>query len=267
MRILPWIFRSSLRTVALSIVVSTGIAKGEVNHHPAKVEKDVYVSITRSIQSVKETFETVTSQTHLTFTYDEYQVDLSRQVKLKKGQIILRELLSVITAQTGLRFTLNKKLIIVTPSPAVSINNHAVADIPVKGNIRDTAGNPMAGANITIRGTKKTVQSDSSGNFSLDAPSNAVLIITFSGYSQVESPVNGRQNVDIVMNQIPKALNEVVVFGYQTHKRGDVTGAISIIDVSGVSRQPVGFVEQGLQGKAAGVRVTQSSGQPGDGMA
>ncbi|HEY2350588.1 MAG TPA: TonB-dependent receptor, partial [Puia sp.] len=116
-------------------------------------------------------------------------------------------------------------------------------------------------------GTKKTVQSDSSGNFSLDAPSNAVLIITFSGYSQVEIPVNGRQNVDIVMNQIPKALNEVVVFGYQTHKRGDVTGAISIIDVSGVSRQPVGFVEQGLQGKAAGVRVTQSSGQPGDGMA
>ena len=98
-------------------------------------------------------------------------------------------------------------------------------------------------------------------------PLNGILIVSFSGYRQSQFPVNGRENINIVLNLDSKTLNEVVVFGYQNQKRSDVTGAVSVVDVSSVSRQPVGFVDQGLQGVAAGVRVTQSTGQPGDGVA
>ena len=264
---LPRFSRASLGAVIFLLYISFGTVRAEVNHTVPDGDKDIYVSITKTVQSLKEIFEIVTRQTRLSFTYDENEVDLTQQLKLTAGKINLRDLLSSVTAQTGLRFTVTEKLIVVLPSPVISVERNIVKAVPVTGSIRDSSGNPMAGATIAIKGTKKTVQSDTSGRFSLDAPEDAVLVITYSGYKPVEVPINGRQNVEVVLNQLSQSLNEVVVFGYQTHKRTDVTGAISIIDVSGVSKQPVGFVDQGLQGKAAGVRVTQSSGQPGDGMA
>ena len=259
--------RVNLRTALMFIFLTIGSVRGHANHGSDKLEKDIYISINRTVQTVRETFESVTNQAHLTFTYDENEVDLKVKVKLKTGQIILRDLLASITQQTGLKFTLNNKLIIVNSPAAISANMYISKANPVKGNIQDSSGNPMAGATINIKGTKNNTITDSSGNFYLDAPADAVLIITFAGYKIIEMPVQGRHNLNIVMDQVSKSMNEVVVFGYQTQKLADVTGAVSIVDVGGLSKQPVGFVDQALQGKAAGVRVTQSSGQPGDGLA
>src|ERR1700676_3092781 len=137
----------------------------------------------------------------------------------------------------------------------ISIRNESkTKNNPVKGNIKDVNSDPMVGATVSLKGTKTTVQTDSSGDFIIDAPANGILVISFSGYKQTQFPVNGRPNLNIVLHIDSKNLNEVVVIGYQSQKRSDVTGAVSIVDVSGVSRQPVGFVDQGLQGKAAGVR-------------
>ena len=258
-------FRLKLKTVNLLLLLAIGTETAPAGPLIAGSDKNITVSIARPIQTVRETFEMVTSQTRLVFTYDESEVDLNRQVKLNTGSVSLRDLLNSITAQTGLKFTVNKKLIIVTRGAVIA--PRAVRDTLVNGVVRDSSGNPLAGATVNIKGSRKSVVTDTAGNFSLEVPDDAVLVISFSGYREVEMPVLGRQNLDIVLNQLSRSMSEVVVYGYQSQKRADVTGAISIIDVSGVSKQPVGFLDQGLQGKAAGVRVTQSSGQPGDGMA
>ncbi|MDP9042910.1 MAG: TonB-dependent receptor plug domain-containing protein, partial [Bacteroidota bacterium] len=253
---------------ALAILIfTTGIVRGEVSYFKLNGDKNIYISIQKTSQTVGEVFETVSNQSHLNFAYDEKEIDLSRVLRFNKGEFLLNELLSDITSQTGLHFTFNKKLIIVTLADTYTGKNPDARINPVKGNIKDVNGDPMAGATVSVKGTKTTVQTDSSGDFIIDAPANGILIVSFSGYRQSQFPVNGRENLNIVLNLDSKILNEVVVFGYQNQKRSDVTGAVSIVDVSGVSRQPVGFVDQGLQGMAAGVRVTQSTGQPGDGVA
>jgi len=240
-------FRLKLKTVNLLLLLAIGTETAPAGPLIAGSDKNITVSIARPIQTVRETFEMVTSQTRLVFTYDESEVDLNRQVKLNTGSVSLRDLLNSITAQTGLKFTVNKKLIIVTRGAVIA--PRAVRDTLVNGVVRDSSGNPLAGATVNIKGSRKSVVTDTAGNFSLEVPDDAVLVISFSGYREVEMPVLGRQNLDIVLNQLSRSMSEVVVYGYQSQKRADVTGAISIIDVSGVSKQPVGFLDQGLQGK------------------
>ncbi len=259
--------RIAWKPLLVIMILLNGSARGELFNIRHNNDINIYISIQKTSQTVREVFETVSSQSHLNFAYDENQVDLSQELKFNRGQIILSDLLSSITAQTGLQFTINKKLIIVTSPLIHTGKNESYKNAPVRGNIKDANGDPLAGATVNIKGTSTNVLTDSMGNFIIDAPVNGILVFSFSGYRQSELHIDGKDNVLIVLANDTRNLNEVVVFGYQNQKKADVTGAVSIIDVSGVSKQPVGFVDQGLQGKAAGVRVTQSTGQPGDGMA
>ena len=138
--------------------------------------------------------------------------------------------------------------------------------IPVKGIVRDAKGIPLSGATVNVKGTKTSVQTDAGGNFSLSIPEDAILIISFVGYISQEISVNGRTDLQINIEELSKSMNEVVVIGYQTQRRSELTGAVSVVDVSGLSKLPVGGVDQALQGKASGVRITQSTGQPGEGV-
>ena len=138
--------------------------------------------------------------------------------------------------------------------------------ITVKGIVQDAKGIPLSGATVNVKGTKTSVQTNADGNFSLSIPEDAILIISFVGYVSQEISVNGRTDLQINMEELSKSMNEVVVIGYQTQRRSDLTGAVSIVDISGLSKLPVGGVDQALQGKASGVRITQSTGQPGEGV-
>ena len=108
---------------------------------------------------------------------------------------------------------------------------------------------------------------DASGKFVLNVPDSGVLVISYIGYKTEEIAVNGRSELIVNIQELNKGLDEVVVIGYQSQKRSDLTGAVAVVNVNDVARLPVATVEQGLQGQAAGLRVTQSTGQPGEGVA
>lgn len=140
----------------------------------------------------------------------------------------------------------------------------AQESITVEGTITETGtGMPIPGANILEKGTENGVMSDFDGNYSIEVPEDAVLKISFIGYASKQIQVNGRNQLDIVMENEASALEEVVVVGYGTQRKKDLTGSVSVVSTKDFEQQPVSRVDQVLQGRASGVQVTQAGGAPG----
>ena len=134
----------------------------------------------------------------------------------------------------------------------------------IKGKITDNKGEPLTNVSIVVKGTSKGVTTDANGNFSIEVPDdNAVLIISFVGFEQREIPVKGESNIDISLIPASTQLNDVVVVGYGTAKKATLTGAVSSIKGSEITKSPAINVSNDLVGKVPGLIVTQPSGEPG----
>lgn len=133
----------------------------------------------------------------------------------------------------------------------------------VTGSVKDETGAPLPGASVLVKGTTSGTITDLEGNFSLEVSSGAVLVISYLGYSTKEIAVGEQANLSVQLEPESSQLNEIVVVGYGTQKRSDVTGAIGSVKQEsfnkGVITNPVDL----LQGKVAGVNITSTSGEPG----
>ena len=147
-----------------------------------------------------------------------------------------------------------------------SISLMVVDDVTVTGKIISSMGEPLVGATIKLRNSGIAKSTDANGNFSIKVPENAVLVISFIGFKEQEIALQGKTELIITLEPIFESLNEVVVIGYSTQKKKDLTGSVSIINSKDISSIPVGGIGQIMQGKAAGVAITQSSGAPGEGI-
>jgi TonB-linked SusC/RagA family outer membrane protein len=125
-------------------------------------------------------------------------------------------------------------------------------------------GNPLAGAQVSVKGTSIGTLTAGDGAYQITAPSpQDTLVFTFIGYQRQEVPINGRSVVDVTMPQQVLALQQIVVVGYGTQRKRDVTGAVSTVQGNTLQQTPTPSVSQTLQGKVAGVQVTPASGAPG----
>ena len=137
--------------------------------------------------------------------------------------------------------------------------------VNVSGTITDDAGQPLPGVNVVEKGTTNGTSSDANGKYTLNVEDNAVLVFSFIGYVTQEIPVSNQTVVDITMTPDVKSLNEVVVVGYGTQEKKDLTGSVSSIDSELLASRQSLQVSDALQGTMAGVTVTRSDGQPGGG--
>lgn len=141
-----------------------------------------------------------------------------------------------------------------------------VSDIKVTGKVTDATGESLIGASISIKNGKMLAITDVNGIFNVTVPENATLLVSYIGYQTQEVAVGGRTQINVVLKEAAGNLNEVVVVGYTTQKKKDLTGAVSLVSSKDINGLPVGGVDQILQGKAAGVAVTENTGAPGDGI-
>jgi len=136
--------------------------------------------------------------------------------------------------------------------------------IVVTGTVRDENGETLPGVSIKIKGAAGGASTDVSGRFSISVPdANSTLIFTYVGYTALEVPVGGRTSLNVVLKESSTALTEVVVIGYGTQSKGNVTGSIAKITSENIEERPIARVEQALQGQMAGVAVRTTSGAPG----
>jgi TonB-linked SusC/RagA family outer membrane protein len=147
-----------------------------------------------------------------------------------------------------------------------SVSAQNVDDLNVSGLITDrTTGEPLIGVSVLVKGTTYGVSSDENGKYSINVTKGKTLVISYVGYNKQEIPAN-RTKIDISLEEDAKLLSEVVVVGYGTMKRSDLTGSVVSVTADDISKSVNTSLDQALQGRAAGVLVTQNSGAPGGGI-
>ncbi|WP_051234387.1 SusC/RagA family TonB-linked outer membrane protein [Flavobacterium denitrificans] len=142
-------------------------------------------------------------------------------------------------------------------------SNFITAQVKISGVVSDDKGLTIPGANISVVGTKTTASTDFDGKYTIDAPANGTLLVSFIGFDSQKIAIGGRTKINITLQSSSEDLKEVVVIGYGTQKKKDVNGAISSVKSTDIENLKQVSIDQMLQGKAAGVSVTNNSGQPG----
>lgn len=148
---------------------------------------------------------------------------------------------------------------------AASFPNHAAygQSIQITGTVTDADnGESIPGVNISQKGTTSGTITDLDGKFSLQAPGDGILVFSFIGYTTQEVPINGQKSINVTLSSDVTGLEEVVVVGYGTQKKADLTGAVSVVKMDEMSQQPTANLTSQLQGRVSGVTIT-GSGQPG----
>src|SRR5260221_5203540 len=133
----------------------------------------------------------------------------------------------------------------------------------VNGTVKDDQGLTLPGVTVKIKGTNEAVATNLNGKYSINVPGAATLVFSFIGYDNQEQPVNNRTEINVSLVASNKQLNAVVVIGYATQKKSDITSAISTVSVKDISTRPIVSPEEALIGKAPGVQVSIPSGEPG----
>lgn len=134
----------------------------------------------------------------------------------------------------------------------------------ITGTITDDAGEPLIGATVQIKGSNEGTVTDFDGNFAIEASTDDILVISYTGYATIEVALDGRDRINIELGSDPLLLSEVVVIGYGSTKKENLTGAVSLITARDIAARPITSASQSLQGKVSGVWVNQNSGEPGE---
>ncbi|WP_339925597.1 TonB-dependent receptor [uncultured Cyclobacterium sp.] len=136
-------------------------------------------------------------------------------------------------------------------------------DITITGSIVDENGEPLPGATIAVQGTTKGTVTDLDGNFSITVPESSTLVVSFIGYQPQTIKISNQTVLNIKLSQDASALEEVVVIGYGTQRKSDLTGSVGSVGASELSERPSPSLNQALAGRVAGVQVNVNSGRPG----
>ena len=144
----------------------------------------------------------------------------------------------------------------------LSSRDNFIQDVKITGKVTGSNGEPVPSATIRVKGSNVVKTADANGNFTIVAPENATLIISSVGFNQIEVAIGGRKEMIIALKESEKVLDQVVVVGYGSQRKIDVTGAVASVKGEELVKQPVLTATQAIQGKVAGVQIT-SSGQPG----
>lgn len=134
----------------------------------------------------------------------------------------------------------------------------------LSGKVINLAGEPLAGATISIKETAQTVVADAEGNFTITASENNTLVINYVGYNPYESPIKNINSFTFILAPTGGALTDVVVMGYTSQKKASVTGSVTVVDLNNLQKTKSPDVIQALQGQVSGVMIQSSTGQPGD---
>ncbi|RIV18657.1 SusC/RagA family TonB-linked outer membrane protein [Fibrisoma montanum] len=231
-------------------------------------------------QSVKTILTRLSKLTHVRFTYSSALIRAERKVTLNASNQPLGEVLDELLKPLKIEYRVETDEVILNRVPVGTLphtnsdqagSTPEAADITVSGTVTDERGEALPGVSIVVKGTSRGITSDQKGNFQLNIPTRnnrdaeLVLVFSFVGYESQEITIGNQTVLKVSLKNDIKALNEVVVVGYGTVKKTDLTGSVSSISSKDIESVPIATTEQILQGRAAGVVVTQNSSEPGSG--
>ncbi len=228
------------------------------------------VTLSMNNVTVGQVIDKIEGSTEFEFVYIIDDVDLNRKVSVSAKKEGIADILRRVFKNTKTTFNLNDKRIYLVkriepdvPDLGEKTSPQQIQQSYVTGTVTDENGQPLPGANILEKGTTNGTQTDFDGNFTINvADENATLVISYIGFTTQELSVNGQATITVELKEDLAKLEEVVLTGYTSERKSDLTGAVAIVDMGDVVSQPVASVDNMLQGQVSGVNVV-SSGSPG----
>lgn len=219
------------------------------------------VSLNLGNVSVKEAMNKVKDTSGYSFVYSKGDIDTGKKVSVKAQQ--LDEAIRQILDRQNVTYEIKGKNIIIK---RITAGRQKGNSRKVSGVVKDSQGEPIIGANVSVKGTSMGTITDINGNYELDIPNGSTISISYIGFLTQEIASHDKSVLDIVLKEDAKSLDEVVVVGYGTMKKSDLTGAITQVKAKDLPQTGNMSLGQMLTGKAAGMQVSLQSAQPGGGV-
>ena len=207
-----------------------------------------------------EAIKKIEASSKLNFFYDALKVDLKVKVSLNAKELLLDKALGQMLTNTGIKFEINNQQIALYKSEI----KQPQMTRKIAGVVVDESSNPIVGATIRVIGSSKGTVSDLNGKFNLNIVSETKIQVSYIGYKTVDQIISGKDFFKIEMVENAKSLDDVVVIGYGTVNRKDLTGSVATLKIEDIQQNPVSSFKEALGGRVAGVQVTSLSGKPGD---
>ena len=204
-----------------------------------------------------EVLHSIEQKTTYRFLYNNNLEQLQSKVSINARSATIDEVLPVLLFYTNLTFQkMDNNLIVLKEDPL------GKKDITVTGKVTDSSGAPLSGVSVQVKGTTIGTTTNAEGAFTLSIPDpNSTLVFSIVGYDEQEYPLNGSTSVTVSMKAAQQVMDQVVVIGYGTARKRDLTGSVASVKGEDLAKQPVASPTQALQGKVAGVQII-ASGQP-----
>lgn len=219
---------------------------------------------------IEKAFKAIQKESGYHFFYNERLLKSCKKVTLQVNNASLQTVLDICFKDQPVAYVIDEKQIVVkVKEPEAEQETVVVPSAPppveVSGKIVDAEGRPLAGASVKLKGTDKGATADANGNFTLEVPdTGGTLVISFIGHQPVEVPVlKGGVLKTIILQSDESKMEDVVVVGYGSQKKSDLTGSVSSVKGEDLTKLPTQRVDQALQGRAAGVLVQNTDGSPG----
>lgn len=225
------------------------------------------MQISRRTLPLKELISEIEAQTDFLFIFSKNDIDVNRRVTIQPNSKHISEILQDALRETDITYWFGNNYIslrkkepqLISPS---NLNLQLQNKVPVKGVVTDNLG-PVIGANVYEKGTTNGTITDMTGAFSLNVSPNAELIVSYIGYAEQHIRVNGQTTFPLLLVEDLQKLDEVVVTGYGTMRKKDLTGAVSVVKVEDVVNRVSSNIMQSLQGRIPGVFITTSGAPDG----
>lgn len=217
------------------------------------------VSFSTNKVTLKSAFEKIEKASKYKIAYNSSQLNANRSVTLSEKSDNVFGMLTQLLKGTNCTYELEGNYIIIKPLQKTQTSGKKVK---VRGVIKDETGEPIIGATVRVKGQSEGTVSDFDGNFTLDVTDDNTLQISYIGYQTQEFAVGKQHHFSIVLEEDKKILNEVVVIGYGTQKKGDITSSVGSVKSEDFTAGAINDAGQLIQGKIAGLSVTNPSGNP-----
>lgn len=259
----------------IAIVFTLGNLSATVGTAQASLDKKVSLNI-KNLE-IERVFREIEERTDVRFVFSRSLIRADRKISIRAKNRALHQILDEVLTPLNLKYRSSENLLIVSRidrKDEATINsvtsgldrNDQIAnsDHLITGRVSDEKGEALPGVSIVVKGTTTGTASSLDGSFSLTVPDEKVsLVLSYVGYVTQEVVIDGRTKLDITMVVDEKTLEEVVVVGYGVVKKSDLTGSVASINSKDFKETPITDLGRALQGRAAGVLVTQNSGSPG----
>jgi len=216
---------------------------------------------------LKKVLKSIEEQGNFRFVYKDQLLKGNQPVSIEVKNASLNEVLDLVLQHTNLTYRKLSNQLVVIVGDKVTESQLASTALPITGKVANEKGEPLPGVSVLEKGTNNGTSTKADGSFAIDVSSaNAVLVFSYVGFKNTEVPVNQPGRLQgLVLAQDVSNLNDVVVIGYGTVKKSDLTGAVAVVKADRLMDRPVPNVTQALQGKIAGVDVSINNNAPGAG--